>query len=338
MTQNADMRRESGTCNVCSAPCSSCMHFNRACTGSKAEYSDENCRLGGTHQYSMDEGDVSSLRSRACETVVSEASNMISVNSSHDSLSENADSKQISSNKSLEALDDNTSCMSRASNHTLVNGCHPKNADRTNTSCSSASVRLLRAEESGSAPSFDMPGLPEIPSSKEADAGNSSPKTQSQYAQPESGKSHSSIPSSMDMERAANSHIPEKSECFTKSIDSSLKKEIEPSVTPREKSFVDKDSLIDSSAKVSLKIYPKSEADTIIEVQGAPDEAGKLSVQDEQDKAEQVVESPGVEEEPQSEHESDESDVVEHDVSAKPFFLFFKFVYLFIVHYTYSIN
>ncbi|KAF7835266.1 uncharacterized protein G2W53_010125 [Senna tora] len=238
MTQNADMRRESGTCNVCSAPCSSCMHFNRACMGSKAESSDENCRLGGTNQYSMDEGDVSSLRSRACESIqlaVSEASNMLSVNSSHDSLSENADSKQTSSSKCqdskcLEGLDDNTSCISRASDPNLVSGSHPKNADRTNISCSSASVSLLGAKGSGSAPPFDMSSLPEIPSSKEADTDNSSPKIHSQYTQSQSGKSHLAVPSSMDMERDACSHIVEKSEFLTENIDSLLRKEIEPSV------------------------------------------------------------------------------------------------------------
>ncbi|KAF7835260.1 Bromodomain adjacent to zinc finger domain protein 1A [Senna tora] len=270
MTQNADMRRESGTCNVCSAPCSSCMHFNRACMGSKAESSDENCRLGGTNQYSMDEGDVSSLRSRACESIqlaVSEASNMLSVNSSHDSLSENADSKQTSSSKCqdskcLEGLDDNTSCISRASDPNLVSGSHPKNADRTNISCSSASVSLLGAEGCGSAPPFDM---------------------------------------------------SKKSEFLTENIDSLLRKEIEPSVISGDKSLAVKDNLVDGNAKVSLKIYPKSEADTIIEVQDASDEAHNFSVQDEQDKAEQLHESPGMEE-PQSQDESDESDVVEHDV------------------------
>lgn len=327
MTQNADMRRESGTCNVCSAPCSSCMHFNRAFTGSKAEFSDENCQLAGTNQYPMDEGDVSSLRSRPCESIqhaVSEASNMHSVNSSHDSLSENADSKQTLSNKfqdskGLEGIDDNTSCISRASDANLVNGTLPKNADRTNMSCSSASVSLLGAEGSANAPSFDMSGLPEIPSSKDADTSNSSPKIQSQYAQSQSGKSHSSIPSLMDVELDACSDIPEKSECFTDNTDSSLAKEI-----AADKFVAVKDNLIDGSAKVSQKIYPKSEADTVTEVGDAPDGGRKVSVQDEQDKAE-LLESPGVEEH-RSEDDSDESDVVEHDVSTSLSFSFIVYL------------
>ncbi|OIV99648.1 hypothetical protein TanjilG_17458 [Lupinus angustifolius] len=56
--QNTDMRIESGTCNVCAAPCSSCMHHNQALTGSKVEESsDENHHLGEASQYSMDDGD-----------------------------------------------------------------------------------------------------------------------------------------------------------------------------------------------------------------------------------------------------------------------------------------
>ncbi|TKY71134.1 Bromodomain adjacent to zinc finger domain protein 1A [Spatholobus suberectus] len=222
MIQNTDMRLESGTCNVCSAPCSSCMHLNNALMGSKAEeFSDENCRLGeANNQYSMDEGNVYSLRSRACESrqhTVSEASNMQSVNSSHDSVSENAESRQIILNKYqdskyLEGHDDNTSCISRASDANLVNDSHQRNAERINGSCSSASVSHLGAEGSGSAPSVDMSGL-EIPSSKEVDTG------------------------------------------------SSLTKEREPVVTG-EKYIAVKDGLIESTSKISLKVCTKSEADT----------------------------------------------------------------------------
>ncbi|KAL9327883.1 hypothetical protein ACSQ67_002886 [Phaseolus vulgaris] len=155
MTQNTDMRIESGTCNVCSAPCSSCMHLNHALTGSKAEeFSDENCRIGAAiDQYSMDEDNAYSLRSRACESnTVSEASNMQSVNSSHDALSENAKSRQIIPNKyqdskHLEGHDDNTSCISRASDTNSVNVSHQKNEERIimhveRDSCSRVSEKL----------------------------------------------------------------------------------------------------------------------------------------------------------------------------------------------------
>ncbi|XP_054811853.1 uncharacterized protein LOC129313051 [Prosopis cineraria] len=316
MTQNADMRRESGTCNVCSAPCSSCMHFNRACMGSKVEFSDENCHLAASNQYSMEEGDISSLRSKAHESI--QHTDMLSINSSHDSLSENADSKQTLSSKCqeskyLEGLDDNTSCISRASDGNLANSSHPNNADRRNVSCSSASVNILRAEGFGSAHSFDLSGLPEIPPRKDVDTGESSPKEQSHDAKSQSVESHSTIPRLMDVERDAPSLIPEKSECFTENTDSSSRKVIATSVVSGEKPLAVKDNLIDGSSTASLKIYPKSEADAVNEVGSAPDEACNVAIQDEQDKAEEPLESPGMEE-PQSEDESDESDVVEHDV------------------------
>ncbi|KAK7405940.1 hypothetical protein VNO78_07552 [Psophocarpus tetragonolobus] len=258
MIQNTDMRVESGTCNVCSAPCSSCMHLNHALMGSKAEeFSDENCRVGETNdQYSMDVDNAYSLRSRVCESsqhTVSEASNMQSVNSSHDALSENAESNQITVNKyqdsnQLEADDDNTSCINRASDVNLVNGGHQRNEERM----------------------------------------------------------------IMHVERDSCSHVPEKlSECSIENSSSPLTKKREP-VVSGEKCIVVKDGLIESTSKIPLKVCPKSEADT--DVCDANTEDPKCSVQVGQlEKAEELVKSPG-KQEPQSEDESDESDVVEHDV------------------------
>ncbi|RDY10635.1 hypothetical protein CR513_04795, partial [Mucuna pruriens] len=319
--QSTDMRLESGTCNVCSAPCSSCMHLNHALMGSKAEeFSDENCRVGeANNQYSMDEDNAYSIRSRACESsqhTVSEASNMQSANSSHDALSENAESRQTIPNKYqdskyLEGHDDNTSCISRASDANLVNDSNQRNEERINISYSSASVSHLGAEGSRSAPSVDMSGL-EIPSSKEVDTGHSSPKVQRLNGQSRSGKSLSGSPSLMHVERDSCSHIPEKlSECSIENSSSSLTKEREP-VVSGEKYIAVKDGLIESTSKISLKACPKSEADT--DVCDANNEDPKHSVHDGQcEKAEELVKSPG-KQEPQSEDESDESDVVEHDV------------------------
>lgn len=316
MTHNAGMIRESGTCNVCSAPCSSCMHFNRTCMGSKVEFSDENCRLVGSNHYSMDEGDISSLRSRAHESI--QHADMLSVNSSHDSLSENADSKQTSSSKCqeskyLEGLDDNT-CISGVSDANLVNGSKPKIADNKNASCSSTSVNILGAEGSVSAHSFVTSGVPGILPSKDLDTDESSPKVQSQDATFQNAKSHLIVPRLIDVEKDEDSPIPEKSECFTENTDSSLRKVIATPVVSGEKPLAVKDNLIDGSSTASLKTYSKSEADAVNEVGSTPDEAHNVAVQDEQDKAEQPLGSPGMEE-PRSEDESDESDVVEHDVS-----------------------
>lgn len=88
---------ESGTCNVCSAPCSSCMHRNLGFAGSKSEESsDENCHGVAGSQCSVNEDGLlpsSMVNPRnSSHKTASEASNI--VNSSHDTLSENSESKE----------------------------------------------------------------------------------------------------------------------------------------------------------------------------------------------------------------------------------------------------
>ncbi|XP_058778455.1 uncharacterized protein LOC131652572 isoform X2 [Vicia villosa] len=311
------MRLESGTCNVCSAPCSSCMHLNPA-----EEFSDENGRSGEAGQSSMNEGNVHSLSSRACENLqldVGETSNMLSINSSHDSLSENAESRQILKNKyqdpkHLEGHDDNTSCISRASNANLVNDNHQRNANRINIPCSSASASQFGAERSGTAPSVDMSCL-ETPSPKDVDTDHSSPTIQGQHGQSRNDESLSDNPSLMHMERESNSQIPEKmSERSIENCSSSLTKESAPVVVSGEKCTTNKDKLIDDTSNVSLKVCPKSQADPDNDVCDAKVEDSKCSVHyGHHEKAEELIKSPG-KQESQSENESDESDVVEHDV------------------------
>nr|CAC01832.1 putative protein [Arabidopsis thaliana] len=97
MGQRGFSKVESGTCNVCSAPCSSCMHRNVGFTGSKLdESSDENCHGVVGSQCSVNEDDLlpSSMVNahKSLNNTASEASNL--VNSSHDALSENAESKE----------------------------------------------------------------------------------------------------------------------------------------------------------------------------------------------------------------------------------------------------
>ncbi|CAL0329392.1 unnamed protein product [Lupinus luteus] len=271
--QNTDMSLESGTCNVCAAPCSSCMHLNRALTGSKAEESsDENRRLGEANQYSTDDGDGSSLRSRVCETLkshVNETSNTILVDSTHDSLSENTDSRRASSNKYQESkcsegVDDNTSSTSRPSK--IANGSHQTNDDRITISYSSASISHLGAEGSGSGPSVD---LSEILSSNDADI------------------------------------LENLSECCMENVDSSLTKERAPIIVSGEESLADKDSPVIVPAKVSQDILTKSEKDTDDVVRNAEDEYKKCSVHDGlHEKAGELIKSQS---EPES-HSEDESD------------------------------
>ncbi|KAK6936505.1 hypothetical protein RJ641_033535, partial [Dillenia turbinata] len=89
---------ESGQCNVCSTPCTTCMHFNRALMGSKMDLSsDGTCHQKAASQYSNCNGcALPPFRSSGDEQrTTSEMSNLFSVNSSHDSFSENAESKQM---------------------------------------------------------------------------------------------------------------------------------------------------------------------------------------------------------------------------------------------------
>uniref|UniRef100_A0A6N2NKL8 Zinc finger PHD-type domain-containing protein n=1 Tax=Salix viminalis TaxID=40686 RepID=A0A6N2NKL8_SALVM len=209
MRRKVHTSTESGTCNVCFAPCSSCMHLKVACMGSKGDaFSDETCH--------------SLFKSRACDSLqhtTSEASNLLSVSSSHDSLSENAESKvnrkssdadasaeshmhpkmtsgravaedQFSlkaesfpdqktfskthvDSKSEEGHDDNISCVSRANYASEVVSYHNKNLDMNNCLHSSA----LEAEGSGKALLSHKSGSFETPSN-DFDAGSSSPKVQ----------------------------------------------------------------------------------------------------------------------------------------------------------------
>ncbi|XP_014522476.1 uncharacterized protein LOC106778980 isoform X2 [Vigna radiata var. radiata] len=168
MIQKADMKLESGTCNVCSAPCSSCMHLNRALMGSKAkEFSDENSRLGEGNQYCEDDG--SSPGSRACERLKhagDDTNHKPSISSTRDSRSENAENGQALSenhqdSKCFESLDDITSSISRTSNANLASDRQQINTDRVNVSSSSTLVSHLEAKGFGHGPSVDMSGLSE---------------------------------------------------------------------------------------------------------------------------------------------------------------------------------
>ncbi|ESW03484.1 hypothetical protein PHAVU_011G017900 [Phaseolus vulgaris] len=274
MIQKAEMRLESGTCNVCSAPCSSCMHLNRALMGSKTkEFSDENSRLGEANQYCTVEADGSSSPgSRACERLkkhpVNESSHKPSISSTHDSQSENVENGQALSgkyqdSKCLESLDDITSCISRTSDANLASGSQQINTDRINVSCSSTLVSHLEAERSRNGPSVDMSGL---------------------------------------------------SEGCMENVDSSFTKERVPIISAGEKPVADKENLNNGIAKVSVEICPKSEADMGNNVDIAIAEDHKYSALDGlHAKVDKLIKSSG-RSEPLSEDEGHESDVVEHDV------------------------
>lgn len=84
---------ESGTCNVCSAPCSSCMHRIAVAMESNVDCGSSD------NTFQLKEADNCSftrVKSRLCDdlqTAVSETSNLLSGSSSNDSYTENAESK-----------------------------------------------------------------------------------------------------------------------------------------------------------------------------------------------------------------------------------------------------
>lgn len=179
MSQKVHVRAESGTCNVCFAPCSSCMHFNRTLMGLKVdEFPDESCRGEADSQYSINEADgLPPIKSRACDNLqhtASETSNILSVTSSHDSISENVESKanlrsfditypsegiemcpnsesqdapdlvalskKFENTSGLEGHDDNISCATGANDANILLKYDNMSVDRNNVVCSSASV------------------------------------------------------------------------------------------------------------------------------------------------------------------------------------------------------
>lgn len=204
---------------------------------------------------------------------------------------ENTESKQALSeeyqdSKCFEGLDDNTSCSSGVSKANLVSGSNQLNSDRRNISSGSVSVSLSGAKGSGIGQSVDMSGLSEILATKDADISETL------------------------------------SECCMENDNLSLTKERQLG----KKYLADKDSLITSTAEVPLRTCPKSEADTDNDVGDAKVGDEKYSAHDVlHDKAEELVKSPGrlvpqsEAERPQPEDDSDESDIVEHDVSTFTF-------------------
>ncbi|CAK7333687.1 unnamed protein product, partial [Dovyalis caffra] len=366
MRQKVRTRAESGTCNVCSAPCSSCMHLKLACMGSKGdEFSDETCRVTASSQYSNNDGDgLVSSKSRARDSLqhtTSEASNLLSVSSSHDSLSENAESKanirssdadasadsqmlpKLSSGravaedqfslkpqclsdqkafskkhgdfKSEEGHDDNMSCVSRAVDTSKVVSYPNKNLDRNNLLRSSA----LEVEGSGKALFSHKSDSLETPSN-DADAGSSSPKVQTKcLSLNANGKRFDEDPSLHDHGKPF--------ECPMEQVNLSLSKKAASNIdcgsnlaahNNADNDANGKSTINADSSKVSCKIYSKleSEADKDSGDQSdkgfkCPDQGGLEEKLNESDELTDTQEPPL---QSASGDESDESEILEHDV------------------------
>ncbi|MQL97841.1 hypothetical protein Taro_030536 [Colocasia esculenta] len=93
--------KASGTCNVCAAPCSSCMHFNRTVSFMESKAEDDNsensCGRKEADNFSFSNSDMPPFfKSKPCDDRMQEASEtskIFSTTSSHDSYSENTESK-----------------------------------------------------------------------------------------------------------------------------------------------------------------------------------------------------------------------------------------------------
>eukprot|EP00258_Populus_trichocarpa_P023393 XP_024439412.1 uncharacterized protein LOC7465630 isoform X3 [Populus trichocarpa] len=366
MRRKVRMRAESGTCNVCSAPCSSCMHLKLACMGSKGdEFSDETCRVTASSQYSNNDGDgIVSFKSRARDSLqhtTSEASNLLSVSSSHDSLSENAESKanirstdadasaesqmlpKLSSGravaedhfspkpqclsdqktlskkhgdpKSEEGHDDTISCVSRASDASKVVSYPKKNLDRDNLLRSSA----LEVEGSGKALVSHNSGSLETPSN-DADAGSSSPKVQTKcLSLNANGKCLDEHPSLHDHGKPF--------ECPMEQVNLSLSKEAASNIdcggnlaahNNADNHANGKSTINAESSKVSCKIYSKLELEADKDSGDQSNEGFKGSEQvgreEKLNDLEELTDMQEIHLQSASMDESDESEILEHDV------------------------
>ncbi|XP_023007452.1 uncharacterized protein LOC111499947 isoform X2 [Cucurbita maxima] len=349
MNQPVHMRGESGTCNVCSAPCSSCMHLQRAHTVSKTEeFSDETSHVNFTSQYSANGADaISSVKSRAC------ASSLLSVSSGHDSFSENADStatirssnwddtsvdvdmrKQlysgivaeghIASESSVQTVlekhesigaeghDDNTSCISGSSNANMAVVSHQKIMDNKKLSHGSASVGSLCREGSDKVVFSSKLAFSEIPASKEVH--NSSTDERALHSLSPSGKPLSE----MGFEQNSSTCVKEEPLESSMVHNDSLTREA-VSVPPHgEKSVTNTCNKVCDDSKVPSQILLKSEKEIHDDRNEPPDEDVKNQHEDEQDENFRDLSGKSDVKEPYlqsaSGSESDESDIVEHDV------------------------
>uniref|UniRef100_A0A9I9DPA2 PHD-type domain-containing protein n=1 Tax=Cucumis melo TaxID=3656 RepID=A0A9I9DPA2_CUCME len=359
MNQTVHMRGESGTCNVCSAPCSSCMHLKRALTVSKTEeFSDETSHVNATSQYSANDADaISSIKSRVCESSLhanSETSNLLSVNSSHDSFSENADSmatirsfdaanfsvdidmhkklysaivpeghiateptiqttsEKHQSMKGSEGHDDNISCVSGSSNANIAVVSHQNIMDNKNVSSGSASVDSLCREGSDKAVFSSKVAFSEIPASKEVH--NSSKEAHTVDSCSPSDKPLSEIGSEQKPPTCVKGEPLESSLVHS----DSLTREVGTAPRHGEKSVTNICNKVGDDFKVSSQILPKSEEETHVDRSEPPDGDMKIQYEDEQcENFKDLSGSSDVKEhhsQSASGSESDESDIVEHDV------------------------
>ncbi|KAJ4976246.1 hypothetical protein NE237_001352 [Protea cynaroides] len=347
-SENVQMKVESGTCNVCSAPCSSCMHFNRATSfmASKIEdeFSDGPCRGKAASRCSFnDAGMLPSFKSRTCidqQPTASETSNLLSASSSHDSFSQNAESKmalrtsdasedvemqpKLSSGgmngqdkyqeqKGFDCNGDNGSCVRGANFADVPNDNHNVDMDRKNVSCSSASVC-----------SFHPGGV-----EKKVNIDTASGCLIDFPFEVEERRNNSRRSDAKDLEENSCSHLRGPSECSMEHVESSLDRVVVSDGVFGKKTtaFNSADislkvensipSLVRNAASASMKVYPCLEAEGATDSEDPGTEAVKCAEQ--RRKVEKSRASPEVADthdppvQSQPINESDASDIVEDD-------------------------
>ncbi|GMP70925.1 hypothetical protein CsSME_00029550 [Camellia sinensis var. sinensis] len=340
------MRAESGTCNVCSAPCSSCLHINRALMGLKAhEFSDETCQGNAGSQYSVN--DVVPVKNTACDGgqhTASETSNVLG----DDCFSENAESKASLRTCDVSgASEDVEAHLNLSSGGTVADDQLPlkpqcisdqrahknKFEDRKgleshedSISCVSGSsdTNKLTKYNNGTHGfasielSSHKKDFVEIPSSKDRRDGASSPKLLSTCSHPFSGKSISCKLNVNDLEQDLGSHLPvELPECSKEHLDSSLTKETASDMFCGQRSAsytcggTDDGSLIGGNSVASDKVCLNLEAERDIYTGSSklPNEAVNSSEKIEEiEKVKEPCGLPDVQETSLQSHSVDDSD------------------------------
>ncbi|KAJ6422556.1 hypothetical protein OIU84_027508 [Salix udensis] len=312
MRRKVHTSTESGTCNVCFAPCSSCMHLKLACMGSKGDaFSDETCHVTASSQFSYNDGDgLVSFKSRACDSLqhtTSEASNLLSVSSSHDSLSENAESKVNRKSSDADASAESHMHPKMTSGRAVAEDqFSPKSRDSA-----------LEAEGSGKALLSHKSGSFETPSN-DVDAGSSSPKVQTKcLSSNANGKYLDEDPSLHDYGKQF--------ECLIEQVNLSLSNEAAATIdcvgnlaahNIADNQANGKSTLDADSSKVSCKINSKLELDADKDSGDQADEGFKCS--DQIERKEKLNEPDKLADIPMlqsaSGDESGESEILEHDV------------------------
>ncbi|XP_077244950.1 ASI1-immunoprecipitated protein 2-like isoform X2 [Tasmannia lanceolata] len=205
--KNVRMRAESGICNVCVTPCSSCMHFNRFSLVMESKIEDECSEeiFKGKEKNRSSYND--SETSTACE-----ASNLLSASSRHNLFSENAESEAA-----MRTFD--TSYVSKnAPGH--VHNCHREIVESGHNPRRPSTCPKDDFREKGSDITFDDASLPqksdptEFPSSKDVYVGKTSPKLQLPCTNSRSDNSFICSGDAKDLEENSSSqHRGEPFEC-----------------------------------------------------------------------------------------------------------------------------